>query len=208
VTGLKLIIVDKTATSFVMPVGYQFIERPGEPAMSDLWLTADTNVITLRVNVQYSLQSLADFYPLIANEAVDVVSISALHSGVTGCRQIANLAHAYALPVSMMNCQANFMAQAAAALPNHNMMEVVDPGGIARFDSCIEDGHRVGRRAGFRRRVDHASSWRSRRILPLAVAGSLPAPRRRRSLLRRPGRVPPTWTNSGAGRTDQPREHA
>jgi membrane protease subunit HflK len=55
------VIVDKTATSFVMPVGYQFIERPGEPATSDLWLTADTNVITLRVNVQYSLLSLADF---------------------------------------------------------------------------------------------------------------------------------------------------
>lgn len=55
------IVVDKTATSFVMPVGYQFIERPGEPATSDLWLTADTNVITLRVNVQYSLRSLADF---------------------------------------------------------------------------------------------------------------------------------------------------
>lgn len=55
------VIVDKTATSFVMPVGYQFIERPGEPATSDLWLTADTNVITLRVNVQYSLRSLADF---------------------------------------------------------------------------------------------------------------------------------------------------
>jgi membrane protease subunit HflK len=55
------VIVDKTATSFVMPVGYQFIERPGEPATSDLWLTADTNVITLRVSVQYSLRSLADF---------------------------------------------------------------------------------------------------------------------------------------------------
>src|SRR5512139_2102313 len=39
------VIVEKTATSFVMPVGYQFIERPGEPATSDLWLTADTNVI-------------------------------------------------------------------------------------------------------------------------------------------------------------------
>jgi len=55
------VIVDKTATSFVMPVGYQFIERPGEPATSDLWLTADTNVVTLRVNVQYSVRSLADF---------------------------------------------------------------------------------------------------------------------------------------------------
>jgi membrane protease subunit HflK len=61
------VIVDKTATSFVMPVGYQFIERAGEPATSDLWLTSDTNVITLRVNVQYSVSSLTDF--AISNEA-------------------------------------------------------------------------------------------------------------------------------------------
>jgi membrane protease subunit HflK len=37
------------------------VERPGEPATSDLWLTADTNVVTSRVNLQYSVNSLADF---------------------------------------------------------------------------------------------------------------------------------------------------
>lgn len=58
---LGKVLVEKTATSFVMPIGYQFIERPGEPAASDLWLTADTNVVTLRMNVQYSVRSLADF---------------------------------------------------------------------------------------------------------------------------------------------------
>ena len=55
------VIVEKTATSFVMPVGYQFIERAGEAPVSDLWLTSDTNVVTLRLNIQYSLRSLADF---------------------------------------------------------------------------------------------------------------------------------------------------
>ena len=55
------VVVDKTATSFVMPIGYQFVERPGEQPTSDLWLTADTNVVTLRANVQYSISSLADF---------------------------------------------------------------------------------------------------------------------------------------------------
>ncbi len=55
------VIVEKTATSFVMPIGYQFIERLGEMPVSDLWLTSDTNVVTLRLNVQYSLGSLADF---------------------------------------------------------------------------------------------------------------------------------------------------
>ena len=58
---LGKVIVEKTATSFVMPIGYQFIERPGEAPISDLWLTSDTNIVTLRANVQYSVSSLADF---------------------------------------------------------------------------------------------------------------------------------------------------
>ena len=32
--------------------------------------------------------------------------------------QVANFAYAYELPVSMMNCQANFMGHVAASLPN------------------------------------------------------------------------------------------
>jgi L-alanine-DL-glutamate epimerase-like enolase superfamily enzyme len=89
-----------------------------------------------------NLNSLADFFPLIANGGVDVVSTTTGHSGVTGCRQIAHMAHCYGLPVSMMNCQANFMAHVAAALPNHSTMEVVDPGRehCLRFDNRIEDG--------------------------------------------------------------------
>lgn len=89
-----------------------------------------------------NLNSIAEFYPLITNKAVDIVNISTGHSGVTGCRQIANMAHAHGLPVSMMNAQANFMAHVAAALPNHLTMEVVDPGRehCLSFDSQIEDG--------------------------------------------------------------------
>jgi modulator of FtsH protease HflK len=45
---LGKVIVEKTATSFVMPIGYQFIERPGEAPISDLWLTSDTNIVTSR----------------------------------------------------------------------------------------------------------------------------------------------------------------
>jgi L-alanine-DL-glutamate epimerase-like enolase superfamily enzyme len=136
--------------------------------------------VSAAVSTGENLGSLADFYPLIANEAVDVVSISALHSGVTGCRQIANLAHAYALPVSMMNCQANFMAQVAAALPNHSMMEVVDPGRehCLRFDSCIEDGHIVlGNAPGFGVEVDHAR-LAALKAHPPAGRGRFPFPRR------------------------------
>jgi L-alanine-DL-glutamate epimerase-like enolase superfamily enzyme len=92
-----------------------------------------------------NLNSLAEFYPLVANGAVEVLNITTGHSGVTGCRQIANLAQAFNLPVSMMNAQANFMAHVAAALPNHSAMEVVDPGRehCLTFDSRIEDGHIV-----------------------------------------------------------------
>ena len=52
------------------------------------------------------------------------------------------MCYAYELPVSMMNCQANYMAHLAAALPNHLAMEVVDPGRehCLRFDNTIEDG--------------------------------------------------------------------
>ena len=42
----------------------------------------------------------------------------------------------------MMNCQANYMAHLAAALPNHLSMEVVDPGRehCLDFDNHIEEG--------------------------------------------------------------------
>jgi L-alanine-DL-glutamate epimerase-like enolase superfamily enzyme len=53
------------------------------------------------------------------------------------------MCYAYEIPVTMMNCPANFMAPLAASLPNHNMMEVVDPGREGAFESWdnhIEDG--------------------------------------------------------------------
>ena len=89
-----------------------------------------------------NINSVADFYPLIANRAVDVVNIAASHSGITGCRQVAHMAHAWGLPASMMNCTANFMAHLAAALPNHIGLEVLDCGReqCLRYDSHIEDG--------------------------------------------------------------------
>ena len=86
-----------------------------------------------------NLNNVGDFYPLIREQAADVLNIAGGHSGLTGCRQVANMAFAYELPVTMMNCQANFMAHLAAALPNHMMMEVVDPG----REQCIEFNHTI-----------------------------------------------------------------
>lgn len=106
-----------------------------------------------------NLNSVADFYALIANQAVDVVNVAASHSGITGCRQIAHMAHAHGLPVSMMNCQANFMAHAAAAFPNHVGLEVIDCGReqCLRYDSRIEDGWIVlGNSPGLGIEIDEA----------------------------------------------------
>lgn len=54
------VVVAKTATNFVMPVGYRIDPRMGPP-ISSLWLTGDTNLLTVRLNVQFSIRSLADF---------------------------------------------------------------------------------------------------------------------------------------------------
>jgi len=75
-----------------------------------------------------NLQDIGQFMALIANEAVDVVQVGVGTSGITGAMMVADLAYGFELPVSMMNCPANFMAHLAAALPNHLMMEVVDAG--------------------------------------------------------------------------------
>jgi L-alanine-DL-glutamate epimerase-like enolase superfamily enzyme len=89
-----------------------------------------------------NLDEISEFTPLIANEAVDVVEIGSGTSGITGAMQVADLAYAFELPVSMMNCPGNYMAHLAAALPNHMMMEVVDVGrdAVMQVDNQIEDG--------------------------------------------------------------------
>jgi L-alanine-DL-glutamate epimerase-like enolase superfamily enzyme len=89
-----------------------------------------------------NLDHVSEFVPLVAHEAVDVVQVGWGAGGITGALQVADLAHAFELPVSMMNCPANFMAHVAAVLPNHSMMEVVGVGRDAamQVDNRIEDG--------------------------------------------------------------------
>ena len=89
-----------------------------------------------------NLNDLSDYMPLMANQAVDVVQIGVGSSGITGAMQVADLAYAFELPVSMMNCPANFMGHLAACLPNHWMMEFVDAGReeALQTDSRVEDG--------------------------------------------------------------------
>ena len=90
-----------------------------------------------------NLNDVGQMYPLISQQAIDVANVGVGHSGITVARQVANMCYAYELPVTMMNCPANFMVHLAAALPNHNMMEVVDPGredAFESWDNHIEDG--------------------------------------------------------------------
>jgi len=75
-----------------------------------------------------NLNDISEFMALIANEAVDVVQVGVGTSGITGALMVADMAHGFELPVSLMNCPANYMAHLAAVLPNHNMMEVLDAG--------------------------------------------------------------------------------
>ena len=106
-----------------------------------------------------NLNEIGEFMPLVANEAVDVLNIGSGNSGITGALQIADLAYAFELPVTMMNCPGNFMAHLAAALPNHWMMEVVGAGRekVLKVDNHIEDGWIVlGDQAGLGIEFDEA----------------------------------------------------
>ncbi len=90
-----------------------------------------------------NLNNVGDFYPLIDNQSVDILNVSSYQSGITGLRQIGNFAYAYELPVTTMNCIGNYNAQIATSIPNHLMMEVVDPGrekAYSKWNNNIDDG--------------------------------------------------------------------
>lgn len=89
-----------------------------------------------------NLDEIGDFMALIDHRAADIIEIGVGTSGITGAMQVAHMAYGFEIPVCMMNCPGSYMAHLAAALPNHMMMEVVDPGMDVCFtvDTRIEDG--------------------------------------------------------------------
>jgi len=89
-----------------------------------------------------NLDNVHQYVPLVEHEAVDVVQIGWGTSGITGALKVAELAYAFDLQVSLMNCPGHFTAHLGAALPNHTMMEVIGAGRDAAFTSAnrIEDG--------------------------------------------------------------------
>ncbi len=100
-----------------------------------------SNNITAMVSTGENLNELHEHKRLIEAHATDVIQPGA-SLGITGIMQVADLCYAFEIPVSMMNCPANYMAHVAAALPNHIHMEVLDAGREAamRVDNHIEDG--------------------------------------------------------------------
>lgn len=90
-----------------------------------------------------NLDDASEFRPLIANGAADYLQIGQGTGGITGAMRVAHMADTFDLPVSVMNCAANFMAHFAAVLPNHIWMEVVDVGRdyVLDHNITVEDGY-------------------------------------------------------------------
>ncbi len=129
--------------------------------------------VTAAVATGENLNDASDFYPLILNEAVDVIEIGSGTTGVTGAMQVAQMAAGFELPVAMMNCPGDYMAHVAAAMPNHLMMEVVDPGREPCFtvDTHISDGYiHVGNAPGFGITIDED------KLAAIEVKDNRPAP--------------------------------
>lgn len=90
-------------------------------------LRSVSNMVKAAVATGENLHNVAQFTPLVANGAVDVVQVSAACAGVTGALQVAELADAFDLPVSFMANGGHVLAHVAAAIPNHCTSEVIHP---------------------------------------------------------------------------------
>ncbi|MBZ0295100.1 MAG: mandelate racemase/muconate lactonizing enzyme family protein [Anaerolineae bacterium] len=121
-----------------------------------------------------NLNELHEYTLLIQNHAVDVIQVGSGAGGITGALRVAELAYAFELPVSLMNCPANFMAHVAAAIPNHITMEYLGAGRdqAMHVDNHIEDGWIIlGDAPGLGFTFDEEA------LAPLIVETPSPAPR-------------------------------
>ena len=88
-----------------------------------------------------NLTGIEQFQPLLREQAVDVLQ-AGMCWGISHFLRVANLAHAFSLPVSPVGYNANPVAHAAAAVPNHMSCEIQDlsfPLGL-HVDQRIENG--------------------------------------------------------------------
>lgn len=101
-----------------------------------------SRAVTTAIATGENLDHVHQYTPLVEQQAVDVVQIGWGTGGITGAMKVAELAYAFELPVSLMNCPGNFTAHAACVWPHHAMMEVIDAGrsAVLNVDNRIEDG--------------------------------------------------------------------
>lgn len=103
-----------------------------------------------------NLTGLEQFRPLLKEAAVDIVQTGTVW-GVTHFLRVAALAHAFDLPISPVAYNANSLAHAATAIPNHLVSEVQTlsfPVGL-QVDQVFDDGSIVlGDAAGLGITVD------------------------------------------------------
>ncbi|MEU2432093.1 mandelate racemase/muconate lactonizing enzyme family protein [Streptomyces sp. NPDC007861] len=103
-----------------------------------------TRAVRAAVATGENLTGLEQVRPLVQAGAVDVVQTGSVW-GITHFLRVANLAHAFDLPVSPVAYNANPLAHAAASVPNHLATEVQDlsfPVGV-HADQDFEDGNIV-----------------------------------------------------------------
>ena len=105
-----------------------------------------------------NLTGLEQYRPLLDANALDIVQVGSVW-GITHFLRVASLAHGHDLPVSLVAYNANPLAHAAAAVPNHLTHEVQDlhfPVGLD-VDQQFDDGGIVlGDRPGLGIIVDEA----------------------------------------------------
>jgi len=105
-----------------------------------------------------NLTGLEQYRPLLDANALDIVQVGTVW-GITHFLRVASLAHGHDLPVSLVAYNANPIAHAAAAVPNHLTHEVQDlhfPVGLD-VDQQFDDGGIVlGDRPGLGIIVDEA----------------------------------------------------
>ncbi|EJD6400000.1 mandelate racemase/muconate lactonizing enzyme family protein [Providencia rettgeri] len=118
--------------------------------------------ISAAVATGENLTGLEQFLPLLQENAVDVLQ-TGMCWGISHFLRVANLAHAWGLPISPVSYNCNPVAHAAAAIPNHLTCEVQDlnfPIGLTVDQKINDGGILLGEKPGLGIEVDEAEILR------------------------------------------------
>ncbi|MNB82464.1 Mandelate racemase [compost metagenome] len=105
-----------------------------------------------------NLTGLEQFMPLFQKQALDVAQ-TGMCWGISHFLRVANLAHAHGVPISPVGYNANPVAHAAAAIPNHFSCEVQDlgfPEGLVVDQQIVNGGILLGNAPGLGIRIDES----------------------------------------------------